>query len=78
MIIIGEIRQKLAGIINSVSPKAKIITSDLSTMHEIVKLAKTFTEPGDTVILSPGCGSFDMFKNFEERGNKFKEIISKI
>ena len=33
---------------------------------------------GDAVILSPGCASFDMFKDFAERGNRFKEIVNQL
>lgn len=33
---------------------------------------------GDIITLSPACASFDMFKNFEERGRIFKEIVNKI
>jgi UDP-N-acetylmuramoylalanine--D-glutamate ligase len=33
---------------------------------------------GDIVVLSPASASFDMFKNFEERGNKFKELVNKL
>ena len=33
---------------------------------------------GDVVLFSPASASFDMFKNFEERGNKFKQIVNKL
>jgi len=45
---------------------------------ECVKAAAAFAKPGDTVILSPACSSFDIFKNFEQRGNLFKEIVRKL
>ena len=78
VVIIGEIRHKLADIVNSKNPKAIIKVTDLKTMPEIVSLANSFTEPGDTVILSPGCGSFDMFKDFYDRGNQFKEVVNNL
>ncbi len=43
---------------------------------EAVKKAKESAEKGDTVLLSPACTSFDAFKNFEERGNTFKNIVN--
>lgn len=41
-----------------------------------VHLARHIAEPFDIVLLSPGCASFDAFKNFMERGNRFKEIVN--
>ena len=40
-----------------------------------VMLARSVAKPGDTVLLSPACTSFDAFKNFEERGDTFKKIV---
>jgi UDP-N-acetylmuramoylalanine--D-glutamate ligase len=45
-------------------------------MPEIVGLAKGFAQEGDVVILSPGFPSFDMFKNFADRGQQFKEAVN--
>jgi UDP-N-acetylmuramoylalanine--D-glutamate ligase len=45
------------------------------TMPEIVKAARGMAEPGDIVLLSPGCPSFDMFKNFEDRGDQFGAAV---
>ena len=47
------------------------------TFEGAVETAKKIASPGDIVILSPASASFDRFKNFEERGNYFKEIVNK-
>lgn len=46
---------------------------DVKTMEEAVMCAAKLASPGDGVLLSPACASYDMFKNFEERGEAFKD-----
>lgn len=50
--------------------------SRTSSMEEAVDLAWRRAEPGDTVVLSPGCASFDMFTDFEHRGRVFKAAVN--
>ena len=50
---------------------------DTSSMEEAVKISKGISEKGDTVLLSPCCASFDLFKNYEDRGEKFKAEVLK-
>ena len=45
---------------------------DVQSMEECVKEAYKMAKPGETVLLSPCCASFDLFKNYEDRGNQFK------
>ncbi|RSK41958.1 UDP-N-acetylmuramoyl-L-alanine--D-glutamate ligase [Mangrovimonas spongiae] len=44
-------------------------------MTEAVKIAYKLAEPGDNVLLSPACASFDLFENYEDRGRQFKEAV---
>ncbi|MDQ1098279.1 MULTISPECIES: UDP-N-acetylmuramoyl-L-alanine--D-glutamate ligase [Chryseobacterium] len=50
---------------------------DTSSMEEAVKTAKALAKKGDTVLLSPCCASFDLFKSYEDRGRQFKEQVLK-
>ncbi|KPJ59999.1 MAG: hypothetical protein AMJ46_08660 [Latescibacteria bacterium DG_63] len=45
------------------------------SMEEAVEMAFKIARPHDTVLLAPGCASFDMFKDFEDRGNAFKSAV---
>jgi len=57
----------------------KDITTEFCTSYEeAVEAARRAASPGDTVLLSNASTSFDMFRNFEERGNLFKEIVNKL
>ena len=78
IIIIGEIRQKLSQIIGAINPNIQVESSNLQTMQAIVELAKSHAESGDVVILSPGCASFDMFKDFYDRGDQFKQAVNSL
>jgi UDP-N-acetylmuramoylalanine--D-glutamate ligase len=48
---------------------------DVSSMEEAVKAAYYLSRNGDTVLLSPACASFDLFDNYEDRGNQFKQQV---
>ena len=47
-----------------------------NSMEEAVQLASRIGSPGDVVLLSPACASFDWFENYEQRGNVFKQIVN--
>lgn len=47
-------------------------------MEECVKKAFELAQPGDSVLLSPACASWDMYKNFEVRGDHFKDCVNKL
>ena len=48
-----------------------------ATFEDAVSCARVLAEPGDAVLLSPACASWDMFDNFEQRGRVFKEIVNR-
>jgi UDP-N-acetylmuramoylalanine--D-glutamate ligase len=64
---------------------APLIASDLagvvpltrlgSSFEEVVRTARRLAQPGDVVLLSPACSSYDMFDNYEQRGREFKRLV---
>ena len=48
------------------------------SLEDAVRLARESAAPGDVVLLSPACASFDMFRDFEDRGRQFKEMVGKL
>ena len=63
-------------IIDFFKDKKEIIYST-SSMEEAVDVSKSLAKFGDAVLLSPCCASFDLFKNYEDRGNQFKQQVLK-
>ena len=53
----------------------KELIYNTSNLEECVKIAKNIAHKGDTVLLSPCCASFDLFKSYEDRGKKFKQAV---
>lgn len=64
-------------IIQSFSPFVEKII-ECSKMSDAVKNAYRMADPKDTVLLSPACSSFDLYKNFEDRGTQFKNAVRKL
>ncbi len=51
---------------------------DAGSMEEAVDAAYQLAQKGDTVLLSPCCASFDLFRNYEDRGDQFRECVRKL
>lgn len=64
-------------IIQSFSPFVEKII-ECTKMSDAVKNAYRMADPKDTVLLSPACSSFDLYKNFEDRGTQFKNAVRKL
>ncbi len=75
LVLSGEAREKiLAAMQNANCDNFPIVIEENFT--DAVNAARSIATSGDVVLLSPACTSFDAFKNFEERGRKFKEIVN--
>ncbi len=80
LVLLGQTADK---IYNAVEKELKIENKRLeiyktNSLEEAVLKAKEVSKQGDVVLFSPASASFDMFKNFDERGKKFKELVNKL
>jgi len=73
LILIGEAADRMAREIGSVTDIVRA-----TTLAEAVSQAQVLTESGGVVLLSPGCSSFDMFKNYAERGEQFCHLVQQL
>ena len=80
LILMGATTEKIYGVVTKKQEETnkKIEIYKVKSLEEAINKAKEKAKPEQIVLFSPASASFDMFKNFEERGNKFKEIVQKI
>jgi UDP-N-acetylmuramoylalanine--D-glutamate ligase len=76
-ILIGQTAQAIAKAIQAY-PQSHAQVKRAKSLAEAVELANALAERGDVVILSPACASYDMFENYEQRGEQFIELVSKL
>lgn len=75
LLLIGQTREKIAKEAEECGFTDIML---LDTFEDAVLTAAKLAEPGEAVLLSPACASWGMFKNYEERGDKFKEIVNSL
>ncbi len=76
-IVVGETAQRIAAAIRGSKfyDPGKLPLVEAPDFRAAVETAYRLAQPGDTVTLSPACSSFDLFKNFAERGDTFRAIV---
>ena len=79
VIIFGEASFKIVAAIGLLSPGERLTSIALASDFEnALYQAAQISEPGDVVLLSPGCTAYDAFRDFEERGNYFKKWVNNL
>jgi len=73
LVLIGEAREKIKRALGDLTE-----TILAGTLEEAVSIARGKADKGDVVLLSPACASFDMFRDFEDRGRQFKDIVRRL
>jgi UDP-N-acetylmuramoylalanine--D-glutamate ligase len=70
LVVLGQAAPKLESVFGDIVPVRRAID-----LEDSIRTALTLAEKGDTVLFSPGCASFDMFRNYKDRGNRFKAAV---
>lgn len=75
VLLIGKTAPRLRELFETAGKGALVEELGAASMREIVAKAQEAAQKGDVVVLSPGSASFDMFKDYKDRGNQFKEAV---
>lgn len=78
ILLIGQIKDKVKKSLEKANYKGKILDLGSNPMKIIVKTAFENTPKGGVVVLSPAAASFDMFKDYKDRGNQFKKAVQNL
>jgi UDP-N-acetylmuramoylalanine--D-glutamate ligase len=75
-ILIGQTAGKIADAIRAAGPKAQTFPIEFAqSLADAVERARKRSAPGDVVLLSTACASYDMFENYQQRGNQFAQLV---
>jgi UDP-N-acetylmuramoylalanine--D-glutamate ligase len=74
LICLGTDNKKLKDFFGGIVPTIR----ETQSVEELVKIALQEAQKGDVVLLSPACASFDLFKNYEDRGDQFRKAVSNL
>jgi UDP-N-acetylmuramoylalanine--D-glutamate ligase len=78
VVLLGVDRDSIAQALARHAPDVPVVIvtrSDTGAMGEAVMQASRLAEPGDTVLLAPGCASWDMFRDYADRGDRFARAV---
>ena len=73
--LMGQTAQTLRNLIAADPENQSMLSPDLSSFHEALDWAVSQSNSGDVVLLSPGCASYDWFRNFADRGSQFTQYV---
>jgi UDP-N-acetylmuramoylalanine--D-glutamate ligase len=74
IVCLGVDNQKIINAFQSITD----LMVETQSMKEAVLISQKIAEKNDNVLLSPACASFDLFKNYEDRGNQFKQAVREL
>ena len=80
VILLGATKDKIKEAIqeNIHYDKEKLVIKEVKNLEQAVNLANEIAKKGDVVVMSPASASFDMFKNYKQRGKYFKELVESL
>jgi len=76
-LLIGETKEEIASDLDKVG-FSNYTLSDSKDIKEVVAQAQSLSQPGGVILLSPACTSFDMFKDYKDRGEQFKQAVQEL
>jgi UDP-N-acetylmuramoylalanine--D-glutamate ligase len=81
VVLLGRDREVIAAALRRHAPDVPVIDvgdGETGAMDRVVRAAADLAQPGDTVLLAPGCASMDMFANYGARGDAFAEAVTRL
>ena len=76
VVVIGEAADRIAGALAEAAPQLPVERA--GSLADAVAAARRLARPGDAVVLSPACSSFDMFRNYADRGDAFRAAVDRL